>query len=62
LQPDAIREQAEADAMWQKATANANALAGFNVEPVKTETAPATGWAKVVTRVNALNGFEGNAA
>jgi hypothetical protein len=62
LQPDAIREQAEADAMWQKATANANALAGFNVEPVKTETAPTTGWAKVVARVNALNGFEGNAA
>lgn len=62
LQPDAIREQAEADAMWKRATATANALAGFDVEPVKTETAAGSGWAKVVARVNALNGFEGNAA
>lgn len=57
LQPDAVREQAEVEEMWKKATAKANALAGFNDQPVKTETAPANGWAKAIAKVNAMNGY-----
>ena len=52
-----MREQAEVEEMWKKATAKANALAGFNDQPVKTETAPANGWAKAIAKVNAMNGY-----
>jgi hypothetical protein len=57
MEPDAIREQAEADALWKKATAKANTIAGFNDEPTISDNAVQAGWAKAVAKVNAMNGF-----
>lgn len=57
MEPDAVREAKETDAMWKKATAKANAIAGFTDEPTAAENAVQSGWARAVAKVNEMNGY-----
>jgi hypothetical protein len=61
LEPDAVREAKENQAMWKRATAKANKVAGFADTPTEPENAVQAAWAKAVERANALNGFGGAA-
>lgn len=61
METDAVREEKENDAMWKRATAKANAMAGFRDEPAELENGAQVGWAKAIARVNAMNGFGGAA-
>lgn len=57
MEPDADREAKENEEMWRRATAKANAMAGFRDEPAELENGAQVGWAKVVAKVNAMNGY-----
>lgn len=53
---DSARAQAEQAAMWKRATAKANRMAGFTDEHAASENAVLSGWAKAVAKVNQMNG------